>query len=285
MERHAPKLEQLPVKDVYDSHIFRKNEDAIRRKVVELNESFFADKTFHLGMMFDIRATLAGRRDINQDLVQSRSYEKIFPTPLTDEEMADIENFVMYATSRIVAGAAYSKKFHELAQQGEVQKPFQTFLPDKYTVGHDAIHAMMAYLRTNGSSLRPAYTQAEVLTSKAGHSNDFAANLEEKYVLMFSQEPVFERIYGRLELVLLQGNATIDEAVEDFFQEFESSLAYSGRTSIEYAKENRLPAMVEVIRNLATQIKEGSVDPNFRVHEFQRLLRPLLDRLKEKTYF
>lgn len=285
MERHVPKPEQLPVEDAYDSRIFRQNEDAIRRKIVELNESFFENQPFHVGMMFNIQATLAGRRDINQELAQSRSYEKIFPTPLTEEEMADIENFVMYATPRIVTGAAYSKKFHERAQQGEVQKPFQTFLSDKYTVGHDAIHAMMAYLRTNGNSLRPAYTQAELLISETGHSNDFAANLEEKYVLMFSQEPPFERFYGRLELVLLQGHASIDEAVEDFFQEFETSIAYSGRVSLEYAKEHRLPAMVEVIRNLATQIKEGEVDPNFRVHEFQRLLRPLLDRLKEKTYF
>lgn len=200
---------------------------------------------------------------------------------LTEQEIEDIRTFIAHASKRTSAGAIASPIFHKEVQRGKPSIALDEFAPSS-NVGHDVMHSLMAYTRTRGESLVPAYMRA---TDKRELElyQDAAANLEEAYVVSFAELGGVEKMIR--EIRDTQG-LTGEELVLAVMDRWEDNLTRTQGFKFsdpDYPRNNRLEDFVTVVRNLLHNMEQEEPDQNFEVHEFQRIARPLLERLRSNA--
>lgn len=254
-------------KDTYpDTAPLRDNADALAENSRKSIEYFDKNTRKQFQRMFDLdRRGKAANRNIE--------WENITP-----EEMQDVKNFVSFASKRLAAGAATSDAFHKEVEKGKVGKAFHELAPVN-NVGHDSMHSMMAYASTGGGSLVPAYMKLDNRTRDT--YTDPHANLEEAYVVAFSDLNLFaNKIKSIKERSALKGEELVNVVMTEWEEDGLYGFQYKDP---DFPRNNRMPEFVTTIRNLVSNIEEGKEDPNFPIHEFQRILSPLLERLRMET--
>lgn len=254
---------------------FRKNTEEIKRHGAGAIEEFDKKFDYHFKRMFDE----GGESNLNAE-------------DLSSEERRDIENFVAFAVQRLAAGAVTSRVFHAEVAEGKINTALNTFAPANYGVGHDCVHAMLAYARTRGQSLVPAYMRVEEIVQSNGISTDQEACLEEEYVHFFSGG--IQKMKKWLSDFRSDANFSTEELtmmlVEKWEEEITTHDTHKNFADVRdlhdkaFVREHRLPEFVNIVRNLVLDAQKPEQDSKFIVHEFQRILRPLLDRLQEKKY-
>lgn len=201
---------------------------------------------------------------------------------LTPEEATNIKNYFTFAAKRLASGAISSRAFHNEIRRGKTRRAIDEWVPED-NIGHDGIHAMFAYSRTGGRSLVPAYMHVEEVEHYPGEGLNDAAMLEEAYVEGFSGPQDLKEIfmdlrdhgYGEEELA----TAVVDIWVEK--HAVDHNFTYSDP---DFPKRERLPEFVNFVRNFVLSLQQGLYDPKFQVHEFQRILAPLLERLRNTVH-
>lgn len=246
----------------------RNNRQAIETNARKSAERFDAKFEQQLNDMFRKRVfTTFGKR--YEGSVQSSS--------LSEEEKTDIKNFIKYASRRLAAGAVSSPMFHKEILRNKPGNALDELAPPR-NVGHDSMHAMMAYARTGGKSLVPAYMKLD--DQRKLVFEDSAANLEEDYVIAFSElDDMAKRMIGIRDMQALAGEALVQATIESWENDHTKNFKKSDPA---YPKANRLPEFETIVRNLLRNIEQEKPDPKFAVHEFQRILKPLLERLRAK---
>lgn len=252
-----------------NTEAYRKNKQAVEYHVAGNLEIFYENTNEALEQMFGV-------------------YPRLRIEDLEPEEREDIENFIQYVEKRLAVGAVSSKLFHKQVQAGSPLKALHVFNPGTAgEIGHDSIHAMFAYAESKGTSLVPAYMKVDpesVITDR-GVSMDDRANLEENYVAAFAGRTLF------LEPIckeLIEQGVSGEELVQSLIKRWDVEIAQRTTSSLnnvrnpDYIKENVLPEFVTMVRNYCQQMEKGNVNPKFSLNEFRRILRPLLDRLKQK---
>jgi hypothetical protein len=238
------------------SKAMRDNWDRTESHAHASAESFDKKSKRHLHMMFG---------PVSREGVRSAE--------LTESEETDVKNFIAYASKRLAFGAISSKMYHK-------QKDALQSLAPEMMIGHDCVHAMMAYARTQGKSLVPAYMKIED-KKILDQYKDKIANQEETYVNGFSNLDEVAKMSRNIvqrrglrgeELVL----ATVEAWEDSQIHKKDEDKHFLG----DEALEHRLPEFVTVVRNLINNLEQEHPDPSFAVHEFQRILAPLLERLR-----
>jgi hypothetical protein len=210
-----------------------------------------------------------------------RSKEGVYSADLTEDERDDIQNFIEYASKRLAAGAVSSEMFHTRIEKGKLDEALYELAPS-FSVGHDSMHAMMAYARTNGKSLVPAYTQLD--NPKKLSWEDEMANLEESYVIaFFTLDDIAHRLKTIHETQGLDGEELVWAVIENWDKEQAKKNFKNNYPSPEYLRQHHLPEFVNVVRNLLHNIQQEQPDRKFAIHEFQRILQPLLERLRTSS--
>ena len=198
---------------------------------------------------------------------------------ITPEEIQDIKNFIAHAAKRISAGAISSPAYHEEIMKGKPGGVLDKLAPD-VLIGHDSMHAMMAYLRTRGESLVPAYMKVENKKELFTYKN-LEANLEEAYVNTFSNIGHIERISKNIrDEQGLSGEALVLATMETWEAGIRKNEGFD-KADPNYLRDNRWPEFVDIVRNVLRNYEQAEADPNIAIHEFQRILAPLLKRLRE----
>lgn len=230
------------------------------------------------------RSTERFEKKFEQQMYSMFDYKKegrINFDALTEQEVEDIHNFIAYASKRVAAGAVASPIFHKEVQRGKPGVALGEFAPAS-NVGHDTMHSLMAYARTGGESLVPAYMKA---TDKRELElyQDQAANLEEAYVVSFAELGDVERIIREVrEHEGLEGEDLVRAVMERWEDNLTTTHGFKF-SDPNYPRDNRLEDFVTVVRNLLRNIDLEEPDQNFGVHEFQRIAHPLLERLRSST--
>ena len=204
---------------------------------------------------------------------------------ITPEEITDVKNFVAFASKRLAAGAVQSEAYHKEMQKGKVERPLSALAP-AISVGHDSLHAMMAFARSGGASLIPGYMKIDDKDAIYSYKEPHAV-LEECYVIAFSDFDAMEHRIGNITLTQgLTGEPLVQAVMEDWEKDQQKRASGPfGDTAFkkidpDFLRKNRLPQFEDSVRNLCRNIEQGRQEENFPVHEFQRILAPLLERLR-----
>ena len=253
--------------------------------------------------------------------------------PPTSEEVRDFRIFAEHAMPRLVSSAAHQPSFkawfsHRTVPETEEQNVVSRNLLDKKLhqtlatgapvrwniIGHDVIHASVAYLNSEGKKLRPKYNEYDNLSGNTS-TKDLDCVLEETIVMFFQGEMLYKELLKgsftssqSLEEWLVQ-DATSPKDTERIRKEFgplavevldqspsaDSLLRYIELLGIHIAadksasgemaktiKEKRPPYFVEMIKRVCENTESEIPDSNILFHEWQRLMEPLLRRLRNK---
>lgn len=228
---------------------------------------------------------------------------------ITAEEIEDVSNFVLYAGKRLTNTALYAPLFEKQVSRGQIHGAMHQGAHRSY---HDALHAMMAYDRSGGRSLAPAYIG--IPRTLEEQVSDPAAAQEEAMVLLWQGSENFMPSVFRGEdpLVALQRTdaknvafteARIRELVplkeknrlqyllsvhEAYCAGLLMNVAGSKRMNEPIGKafdvvaNNRDPQYVRIAELLSKNAQANEPDPKILIYEFQRILQPLLQRLRHK---
>ncbi len=226
---------------------------------------------------------------------------------LTQKEIVDVDNFAKYATKRIAAGALSSPLSKDLMGQGKTDDALKEMAPVD-TVIHDLLHAMWAWQRTNGRSLIPAYmrveNQALLFTDPIAVEEELAVGLMDnmfiRYLLKSKDPKLAFKIYSRLDNKSKQQEIFYEtvKQLEDlkekdpreyYFRIYEAyEISIDGDVHPEFAEavhkiqERRGPAYTALFNATYDNAHQEKPDQKFSLHEFQRMLAPLLARLRKK---
>ena len=285
------KMDREPEMALPPSHTERPKEtiDAIKEHVGQLTDRLLQGKG-HEGISGLFRLT-------------DKQWENV---PAQDR--ADIETFARYAFRQLgeaLIDSPYHKKF--LEGQG-LEAALNKAVPESL-IGHDLIHAMVAYNRSSGETVRPLYT-----TLYEEGAGDPAAVSEE--LMAFIWTPFYSVIHD----LMACGDATklfetfpekyrySDASREEYLAHFRELEPLRQTNPLEYylsayethyvlseferpyeqswmrtqLAQQRDPTYVEVVGHLLENARSENPDPLILLHECQRILSPLLTELREK---
>lgn len=235
---------------------------------------------------------------------------------LTADEVVDVKNFGRHATKRLAVAAIVSPINRERVWRGglyDLNDAFHETSPEGL-VHHDVIHAMEAWRRTKGRSLIPTYAKVETKDEQA--SNETALR-EELVVSLFDNNTLLNDIFNdsilegdnfRKQYERFRSGASSSIVLEKkteyshYMQGVESKkkinpleyylCAYENflrtlvenpdfQTTLETVQANRDPEYVDIFRRTYENWQLEQPDLKFTLHEFQRILAPLLVRLRK----
>ena len=239
-----------------------------------------------------------------------RNQFRIMDSDVTLEERQDIINFGEYASKRLAAGSLHSAVYRHDVGRGDIDRAMKRGAG----VGsyHDILHAMFAYNRNGGVSLLPAYMQVndrpEQFTDPAAVQEEMLVDLWEglngPFVreLLKSEDPVQAFIkadYYKEKLQVYQEQIEKisflkdTHPVEYLLSAYEAYyiVTQPGQRDLEnyvddyadYIKGHRDPEGLNLFSLLHENAHSDNPDPKLLLHEFQRMLAPLLERLKNKN--
>jgi hypothetical protein len=227
--------------------------------------------------------------------------------PVFPEDLVDIELFAEYVAPRIKAGAVASPLYKELTVDHKSQDPHH--LAPVSFFAHDLLHGFIAYANSGGKSLIPEYMKVE---SKEEMFMNPDSIMEEIFVqiwdayqdeenlivtlfksdnpeidaqnsLSLSQREDFKKYYQEYLLSDMQENHPLEYYMN--LWELVYLLRNSQRDVVMFYSEIehvRPPAYQEVMERLYQNSLLSHPDPKILFHEFQRILEPLLIRLRHK---
>lgn len=231
---------------------------------------------------------------------------------VTDQEKEDVANFARYAGRGLASAALHAPLFAQYIALGRpgVQIALRQGVRPFY---HDALHAMFAYDRTGGESLTPAYLNVSETNAQY---TDPAAIQEEAMVLLWQNAQAFmERVFKGEDALALAGEIFIGDAAYEKARVQEvlplkdvSPIEYylgiheayclnllsivvgnneaqraDLKKAFEVVARNRSQEYVHVMELLYNNSQSQNPDPKVLLHEFQRILKPLLERLRGKS--
>ncbi len=230
---------------------------------------------------------------------------------LTQSEREDIDNFVEYGTNHLAAGAAISELGRIFSKEHSLSRSLDRLSPTS-SVAHDLIHGMLAYGRTGGRSFMPAYMNVE---SEQDQETDAVAIQEEMIVdlldgggttfvkKLFSDESwelpkmvinnidrakMYETLVDKIQ-PLKDSNRP-----EYFFGVYEAyyrarwrpkkdeELAWKFDAAMDFIEKHRDPEYVRIFTDKFNLMESGTKNPRFGFEVFQRIMKPLLERLRNQ---
>lgn len=233
---------------------------------------------------------------------------------LTSEEIEDVTIFARHATKRLAAGAATSPINHGLVRAGKLESAFEMMPPG--AVYHDLLHAAVAWKCTQGRSLIPEFAKAK--NTEAQFSNPSAVQ-EELMVGLFDQHPFVQsaivsndlgetfakylrerlsslspkenkkRTTDFLALIAPLEHLKDQEPIKYYLGVYEALLPAAGienpqeySDGLKAAQQNRNPEYAGLFTSIFNDAKSEKPEPKHMLHEFQRMLAPLLERLRKE---
>ncbi len=193
------------------------------------------------------------------------------PEKLSDDELNDIIDYVEFLSKRTGAAALHSKKFRSEVDEGSTQNALEKWSPTRSgMIGHDAMHGMWAWLRSGGLSFAPGFID------QPDEEGDNIAWMEERYTELLS-----DNFFDLREAFMADGVDASPDPVRRALLIWENSYGEPERSA--YMTEHRMPELVAMARNLYAEMKkhgDGNIDPYFALREFQRTMKPVLERLR-----
>ena len=227
---------------------------------------------------------------------------------VTSEEEADILNFAEYASKRLAVGSLHSPVSKHWLEKGDI---YMAMRQGSVQGSHDLLHAMFAYARSHGESLVPAYSKvadedAQFTNPKAIYEellvDLWEGNLTRKFlnILLTTDDPLRslqeslpdcpEEFRDRYVTLLETLSSTKEgQPMEYLFRAYEIyyllCYGYTDRVEeyLEWAEQHRDPQGVQLFSILYENARAEKPDPKFLIKEFQRILSPLLERLRTKN--
>jgi len=235
---------------------------------------------------------------------------------VTAEEKEDISNFARYAGKRLANASLHAPMFEKGVADGRegVQLAMKEgAFPRMY---HDVLHAMLAYEKSNGESLTPAYLK---VPNKNAQLTDPAAIQEEVMVYLWQNNANFMRRVFRGDDLHMLMETTVGYDIRPYMEARIQELAplneaspleyYLGiheaycvallrkiagdtgdkstgadiEKAFELIANNRSAEYVHIAELLYENAQSKNPDPKILLHEFQRILKPLLERLRVKS--
>jgi hypothetical protein len=242
--------------------------------------------------------------------VQSEEHDELVlveKRPVSQEDLLDLELFAEYVAPRLKAGSAASPLHKDLTDDQKLNDPHR--LAPVSFFAHDLLHGFVAYANSNGKSLVPEYMKTE---SKEEMFMSPESIMEEIFVQIWDayqdEESLIVALFKSDNPEIDAQNAISPSWREDFkkyYQEYLPSemkesdpleyymslweLVYLLRNSqrdvaILYSELEhvRPPVYKEVMKRLYQNSLRENPDPKILFHEFQRILDPLLARLRRK---
>jgi hypothetical protein len=224
----------------------------------------------------------------------------------------DVKYFAEYAIPRLVVGSVYSPESirahyaydHDYLYAPENSSTRVFGHVQEGLLGHDLFHATAAYVLSGGQSLVPEYTKQE--SNQAARSN-LACIQEEIFAMVWDGKFPYDVLrLADTDLSFKTRFASyfkdsVEETRKEFsefpnitentFETFLSAWEYFSLAKINREKindlipqlsANRSPKYVAVMRNIFENSQSKNPDPNILLHEWQRVLLPLLERLRRK---
>jgi hypothetical protein len=222
----------------------------------------------------------------------------------TLEELRDVRLFAEHVIPRLTMSSV--QRPHIMQRPGEL---FSGAPIGRSLIAHDLVHASVAYLDSGGESFRPQYNviNEEIEGPPQG---DASCVREEIITLMLQGELLHEEILhfgkeidgtlldwveksGQKDLVTLRQKygASLDEILSQkaSLQGIQNYIDFLGV----YMTANNTNLLGEVqaikpeyyqqlVQNIYNNSLKDNPDPNILLHEWQRLMEPLLVRLRRK---
>lgn len=268
--------------------IYRENRDVVRAESARLLEDFEVNFDSNLFSMFGIE----GASEV-----------------LNAEEKGNLLKIAEHVTKRLTVSALSSPTHVELLEEAgpvEVIRAGVVYGP-RLGVGHDILHATVAYARSNGETLQPAYDRAR---SQEASRVDAVAIGEEMMVTMF-------RLFSRKDIHPVHGSKEKDSFLLHCFRggdpfewsrslfrlkEKHGSLLNLKKTDpieyfahlheaewnitdlslpYDYLRTSKDPAYRQLMTNLYSAAKSPEAGPEVGLREFFRIYAPLLEKLRQ----
>lgn len=240
--------------------------------------------------------------------------------PPSPEELYDVRIFAEYTIPRLTSSATHQPHLQRIFQKKdsalqEVETDLFRGAPlGTNLIGHDLIHASVAYLESGGKNLRPKYNSYDLSLGGLGE-DDIDCVREEMVVLVFQGQLLFKEMmsgtlnthqslrewlivnkYGseieKIEILFgEEGEASLNQSVTlesilrfiEFLGVYLASTEQKALDMWHTLGQERSPYFTELVQGIFNNAQEDIPDQKFLLHEWQRLMIPLLKRLRRKS--
>ena len=227
---------------------------------------------------------------------------------LDPQDIQDIKNFARYAFEALVTSALHAPRLKQHvghSGRADIERIVKRGIETSF-IEHDLIHAAVAYARSGGASLRPAYHKLTEAQDKGEAPRDPAIAREELIVHLFwrgNEDWVFERVLQgadpieaykqvHFSFIPLQKEEQLKKLmrthsmnpleliarIQEADLREELQLWYDPRS----AETRDDPVYNEILKNLYANARSEHPDPLIRFKEFKRIIEPLLIELRAK---
>ena len=225
-------------------------------------------------------------------------FDDIDATQLTPEQIKDIENFVRFALHKLAVAELNSEAFKNRAAHMSVLEAVNNMSFKVQGVGHDSMHALVAWLGSKGRSFAPTYISLNHGPADVDSVLRLTSLQEEVYVFMFvGYKKLQERLSDAFasdslatkELILcgipddeIRNLLALKESDPESFAirfcEITCSFSRKSETA-EFIKNYRFPEMHTYLKAVYKDLEVR--DPNFTVNQFLLMAEPLLQKLRK----
>lgn len=268
---------------------FREHKEVVEKKAGELYEEFIQPEKFdgNVKRMFALD-------DVELAL-------------LTEQDKKDVKNFARYAFKRLAASSLFSPLHQGLVESGKVEKVIDTGTSGK---SHDLVHAIVAYARSNGKSLTPAYNKVidreELHRGGETRGEEMFVDLFEHYdywkpqgkFLYFARggDPFLdfqdwyrvssiwdkEEARQRLSEHVQFAQSDPPEYLARMHEELQRCAAWGAESAgAGHMRSIKDPAYYHFLKTICDYARSDNPDPLVRFKEFQHITGPLLEKLRK----
>jgi hypothetical protein len=235
------------------------------------------------------------------DTVKEMFHLQESPTP---EESRDVRLFAEHVIPRLTMSSV--QRPHIMRRPGEL---FSGAPIGRSLIAHDLIHASVAYLDSSGESFRPQYNVIDKEIAGPPQGDAFCVR-EEITALVMQGELLHEELLcfgskmqgtltdwlegsGQKDLIILKQEygASLDkllsqkvslQGIQDFIDFLGVYMAASDTHLLGEVQAIKPEYYQQIVQNIYNNALKDNPDPNILLHEWQRLMEPLLVRLRRK---